>query len=214
MSRVNDARRALPSLVSASRMAAAPLLHDLIVSGRFRDAAILLGCAAASDLADGALARRLGAVMRAGAWIDVTADFTFVATGLVALAAVGATPAWVPLLAGLMFAQFVVTSWRGGPAYDPIGKYYGGFLYGVLAVVLLVPDLAVWHAAPVVVAAMTAASLGSRMTRRRENTTAASGPTGPTGSQATSQPADHWRTTTSAVASSVSPRAVRKPRTR
>jgi CDP-diacylglycerol--glycerol-3-phosphate 3-phosphatidyltransferase/cardiolipin synthase len=156
-------RRALPSLVSASRIAAAPLLHHLIVSGRFREAAALVGCAAATDVLDGALARRLAAVSRAGAWVDVTADFVLVATGLAGLAAAGAAPVWVPLLAGLMFAQFVATSWRGAPIYDPIGKYYGGFLYAVLAAVLLAPDPAVWYAAPVAVGGMTAASIASRV---------------------------------------------------
>jgi len=189
MTRIAGARRALPSLVSASRIAAAPVLYHLITAGRFRDAAVLLGCAAATDVVDGGLARRLGAVTRAGAWVDVTADFALVASGLTALVAAGAAPAWVPLLAGLMFVQFVVSSRRGGPVYDPIGRYYGGFLYAVLAAILLAPDLAVRHAAPIAVAAVTAASFGGRV-------------------------AHYWRTTTSARASSVSPTDVNSPRTR
>ena len=164
--------RALPSLVSASRIAAAPFLHHLIVSGRFRDAAVLLGCAAASDILDGALARRLDAETGAGAWIDVTADFALVAAGLAGLVTAGAAPVWVPLLAVLMFGQFVISSWRGGPIYDPIGKYYGGFLFGVLGVFLLAPDAAVWYAAPLAVAAMTAASIGSRVTHYRRTSRA------------------------------------------
>lgn len=189
MTRLAGARRASPSLVSASRIAAAPVFHLLITAGRFRAAAILLGGAAATDLVDGALARRLGAVTRAGAWVDVTADFALIAAGLTGLVVAGAAPPWVPILAALMFAQFVVSSRRGGPMYDPIGKYYGGFLYGVLAAILLAPDLAVWHAASIAVAGVTAASLGSRM-------------------------AHYWRTTTSARASSVSPTDVSRPRTR
>ena len=183
------ARRAVPSLVSASRNVAAPVLHLLITAGRFRDGAVLLGVAAATDLLDGALARRLGAVTRAGAWIDVTTDFVLVAAGFIGLAAVGASPAWVPLLAALMFAQFIVSSRGAGPVYDPIGRYYGGFLYGVLAAILLAPDPAVWHAAPVAVAAVTAASLGSRAVHYR-------------------------RTTSSPRASSVSPTDGTMPRTR
>lgn len=168
------ARQAWPSLVSASRIAAAPVLHLLITAGRFRAAAILVGCAAGTDLLDGALARRLGAVTRAGAWIDVTADFVLVAAGFTGLVAVGVVPAWVPLLAALMFVQFIVSSRGNGPVYDPIGRYYGGFLNGVLAAILLAPDLAVWHAAPVAVAAVTAASLGSRAAHYRRTTTAPS----------------------------------------
>jgi CDP-diacylglycerol--glycerol-3-phosphate 3-phosphatidyltransferase/cardiolipin synthase len=182
-------RAALPSLLSASRIAAAPVLAHLITAGRFQDAAILLGGAAATDVLDGALARRLGAVTRTGAWLDVSADFVVIAAGLTGLVVAGAAPAWVPLLAALMFAQFVVSSWRGLPIYDPIGKYYGGFLYGVVAAILLAPDLAVWHAASIAVAAMTVASLGSRA-------------------------AHYWRTTTSARASSVSPTDGTMPRTR
>jgi CDP-diacylglycerol--glycerol-3-phosphate 3-phosphatidyltransferase/cardiolipin synthase len=182
-------RGALPSLVSACRIAAAPVLAHLITAGRFRDAAILLGGAAATDILDGALARRFSAVTRAGAWIDVTADFTLIAAGLTALAVAGAVPPWVPLLAALMFAQFILSSRGDGPVYDPIGRYYGGFLYGVLAALLLAPDSAVWYAAPIAVAAMTGASLGSRA-------------------------AHYWRTTTSARASSVSPMDGTMPRTR
>lgn len=189
MTQLAGARRALPSLVSASRIAAAPIFHLLITAGRFRDAAVLLGCAAATDLLDGALARRLGAVTPGGAWIDVTADFALVAAGLTGLVAAGAAPAWVPLLAALMFGQFVVSSRRDGPVYDPIGRYYGGFLYAVLAAILLAPDLAVSHAAPIAVAGMTAASFGGRV-------------------------AHYWRITTSARATSVSPTDGTMPRTR
>jgi CDP-diacylglycerol--glycerol-3-phosphate 3-phosphatidyltransferase/cardiolipin synthase len=189
MTRLAGTRRAWPSLVSASRIAAAPVLHLLITAGRFRAAAVLLGGAAVTDLLDGMLARRLDAVTRAGAWVDVSADFVLIAAGLTGLVAAGAAPAWVPILAALMFAQFIASSRRGLPTYDPIGRYYGGFLYGVVAVILLAPDVAVWHAASIAVAAMTVASFGSRVAR-------------------------YWRTTTSASASSVSPTDVTIPRTR
>ena len=183
------ARRAVPSLVSASRVAAAPVLYHLIIAGRFREAVVLLGAAAATDVLDGTLARRLGAVTRAGAWIDVTADFALIAAGLMGLVVAGAVPAWVPLLAALMFAQFIVSSRGAGPVYDPIGRYYGGFLYGVLAAILVAPDFAISTAAPIAVAAMTAAALGSRVVH-------------------------YWRITTSVRASSVSPTHGTMPRIR
>jgi cardiolipin synthase (CMP-forming) len=66
----------LPQLLTLARLAAAPLLFYLIVSGFLVAAAVLLAGAMLSDFADGALTRRFSTSSRAGAYADVWADFS------------------------------------------------------------------------------------------------------------------------------------------
>jgi len=61
-----------------------------------------------------------------------------------------------------MFGQFVLTSRRGRPIYDPVGKYYGVFLFCAVGVTLLLPYAAVRQALLVPILGFTVASLTSR----------------------------------------------------
>ena len=106
-------------------------------------ALLLLGFAALTDVADGWVARRLRATSAAGAYLDVTVDFLLVSGGLGALAARGVYPSWLVLVPGLVFAVFLLSSGPRRPVYDPVGKSYGGLLFGVLVASVLLPDFAV-----------------------------------------------------------------------
>jgi phosphatidylglycerophosphate synthase len=66
--------------------------------------------AVATDLLDGALARRLGTASARGRTLDHTADFLFVVAGLLGAAGRGALPFLLPIVVGLAFAQYVVDS--------------------------------------------------------------------------------------------------------
>lgn len=61
-----------------------------------------------------------------------------------------------------MFGQFVLTSRRARPIYDPVGKYYGVFLFCAVGVTLLLPYAAVRQALLVAILGFTVASLTSR----------------------------------------------------
>jgi hypothetical protein len=102
-------------------------------------ALLLLGFAALTDVADGWVARRLRATSAAGAYLDVTVDFLLVSGGLGALAARGVYPSWLVLVPGLVFAVFLLSSGPRRPVYDPVGKSYGGLLFGVLVASVLLP---------------------------------------------------------------------------
>ncbi len=143
-------------------MASAPLLCYAIVRDRWAWAVAFFAFACVTDLTDGYLARRLRAVSSAGAYVDVTADFSIAVAGFSGFVWRGAYPAWTLLLMALMFAQFLVTSSRHQPVYDPVGKYYGGFLFAGIGATLLLPDFAVYYAILSGLVALTLASLVSR----------------------------------------------------
>lgn len=155
-------RRLAPSLLSALRIPLALVLYGLVVSGAWRLAVLTLIAAALSDLADGWLARRTDMRTRTGAYLDVGGDLLIVLGGFGALAVAGAMPRWLPFSLLAVFAQFLFTSRRGQPAYDPVGKYFGGFLYGALGVALALPDLAVAQAVTATVVVMIGVTLASR----------------------------------------------------
>lgn len=166
-------RRVAPSLLSGLRAPLAAALCWLIVARAWRAAVLVLLAAGITDVADGWLARRTDARTTTGAYIDVCADLLVVLAGFGGLALIGAIPRWLPAVLVAVFAQFLLTSGRRQPIYDPVGKYFGGFLYGALGVALALPDLAMAHAVTVTVAGMTAATLGSRTLHLARGRTAA-----------------------------------------
>jgi CDP-diacylglycerol--glycerol-3-phosphate 3-phosphatidyltransferase len=97
-------------------------------------AAVILAAAIVSDLADGALARRLGTASAAGRLLDHTADVLFVTTGLVAGAVRGAFPWILPVLVAAAFAQYAIDSYIVARARElrpsRLGRY-NGILYFV-----------------------------------------------------------------------------------
>jgi len=97
-------------------------------------AAVILTAAIVSDLADGALARRLGTASAAGRLLDHTVDVLFVTTGLVAAAARGAFPWILPVLVAAAFAQYAIDSYVVARARElrpsRLGRY-NGILYFV-----------------------------------------------------------------------------------
>jgi phosphatidylglycerophosphate synthase len=135
--------------------------------------------AAATDLADGALARRLAVASRAGGHADAGADFLVLGAVFAGFVDRGMYPLWVLATMALMFAQFVATSTlaarhqRNGrsaqPAYDPVGRYYGATPY-VAALAMFGADAAATATVPGLLLAVTVASLAGRvawLARRR-----------------------------------------------
>lgn len=135
----------------------------VVLAGDHPAGAAVLALGAATDVADGALARRLGVASAGGAWLDVWADFLLVMAGLLALAAREVLPWWVAAVPAAVFAAFLATSRRPRPVYDPVGKAYGGVLMGSLLVSLLVPDAAVHGALLLAVTALSGLVLSARL---------------------------------------------------
>ena len=74
-------------------------------------AAAAIVVAISTDLADGAVARRLGTASAAGRAFDHTSDFLFVTGGLLGGAWRGAFPWLLPALVAVAFAQYVIDSY-------------------------------------------------------------------------------------------------------
>jgi len=118
--------------------------------------------ACVTDVLDGHLARRLGVFSSIGAYLDVTADFLLVLTMFSAFAIKGIYPFWTLLLIGSMFLHFIITSTLKRPLYDPVGRYYGTFLFAAIGATLAFPELAVYHAILIGILGLTVASVASR----------------------------------------------------
>lgn len=130
-----------PDALSLVRVLLAPAFVGSLALGLHVVATAVLVAAAASDVLDGWLARRLARAQAPagpphpwGAYVDVGADAVFLLSGLTAVWLLGEAPGWLPLLALAVLVRFVVTSARGQLVYDPVGRHFGTLLYAVLAV--------------------------------------------------------------------------------
>jgi len=129
---VNDIRDGIPSLFTALRLFSVPILFILIIDKLLFFGALLFLTAILTDFLDGYLSRRLEVSSKFGAYFDSATDFTFVFALFVGFITRGFCPFWILIVIMAMFVQFLITSQYAGRSYDPIGKYYGSLLYGVL----------------------------------------------------------------------------------
>jgi phosphatidylglycerophosphate synthase len=109
-----------------------PLLMAL-GSGRMAGAMLLMEIAAATDVADGIVARRIGTATRLGAVLDPAADAVLIFTVQAQLVAAGKWPVYLLAVTGasfLSFAQVWAASGRapGGRA----GKYVGAVVMSTI----------------------------------------------------------------------------------
>jgi phosphatidylglycerophosphate synthase len=139
-------------------------------------AAPLFALAVVSDLLDGRLARRRGAVSRHGRLLDHGADFAFVTAGLLAAAWRGALPLLLPLGIALAFAQYVLDSHllhrEPGLRMSRIGRWNGVLYFvplgGVCLADLGVPGLeTATRMTAWLLVATTALSIGDRLLAAR-----------------------------------------------
>lgn len=156
----------LPNLLSAIRLAAAPVLVWLIF-GRHDElvAAYVLAGVGATDWLDGFLARRLGQVSAVGQVLDPIADRVLLGVGVVAILIAGAVPLWmgVAVLAreALVSVAVVVLALLGAARIPVIwvGKVGTFVLMFALPLFLAAHSTASWRG-PAEVAAWTCGVAG------------------------------------------------------
>jgi CDP-diacylglycerol--glycerol-3-phosphate 3-phosphatidyltransferase/cardiolipin synthase len=149
----------LASTLIGLRLIAAPaLIYAYLCGATIWALAILMG-AVLTDAADGMVGRRWGGRPFMGAYADATADFVLVLTAFVAFVARGVYPFWIVLVIIAMYVQFRLTSRRDTPVYDPVGKYYGVWLFACTGITLLWPHPLARGAVLAGIIIMTAASL-------------------------------------------------------
>ncbi|CAK8712968.1 MAG: CDP-diacylglycerol--glycerol-3-phosphate 3-phosphatidyltransferase [Candidatus Electronema aureum] len=105
----------LPNLITAARLILTALLAVLLMLEQTKVLAVfcclLFTIAAVTDLLDGYVARRYGAVSNLGKLIDPLADKLLVATALIMLIPLNRLPAWIALL--ILSRELLVTGLRG-----------------------------------------------------------------------------------------------------
>ncbi len=114
------------------RLALVPLLFILVINGMLAYGAALFLFLLFTDFLDGYLARRHKACSKLGTYFDATTDFILVFSLLFAFGSGGFYAEWIPILVAAIFAFFVLTGISFGRVYDPVGKYYGSMLYGMV----------------------------------------------------------------------------------
>ncbi|MGC3999146.1 MAG: CDP-alcohol phosphatidyltransferase family protein [Anaeromyxobacter sp.] len=88
----------LANALTAARLVLAPVFLVLFLQGDRLRALAVFALAAATDVLDGLVARALRQHTRLGAFLDPIADKLLAACALMALAATGRLPAWLPAL--------------------------------------------------------------------------------------------------------------------
>jgi CDP-diacylglycerol--glycerol-3-phosphate 3-phosphatidyltransferase/cardiolipin synthase len=151
------------SVIIAIRFVAALLFLYTFANGLAAWALCIFLVAVLTDALDGHVARRLEVASPfLGPYSDAVADFVLVLAAFSAFVLKGLYPFWTLPLIVAMFAQFVLTSRPAQPMYDPVGKYYGVFLFCTVGVTLVLPYAAVRQALLVVILGFIVASLISR----------------------------------------------------
>ncbi|MGB9938175.1 MAG: CDP-alcohol phosphatidyltransferase family protein [Methanobacterium sp.] len=126
-----------PSLITSLRIILLPLVLYLFFIDLRLLSFVIFVLLALTDVLDGYIARKMNLSSYLGAYFDTIADFTLILTMFIAFVVAGIYPIWLLLLIIFMFLQFVLTSNIKMPVYDPVGKYFGTCLYGVVIITLL-----------------------------------------------------------------------------
>ncbi len=129
----------IPSLISSLRIILAPLLFYSIINDLKLLAFTLLLISISSDYFDGYIARKLKVTSDKGAYMDIISDFVIILVIIAAFIITGLYPYWILILIIFMFLQFIITSKSDKPVYDPVGKYYGSFLFVCIGINLILP---------------------------------------------------------------------------
>src|SRR5215216_5339573 len=113
--------RSLPNLLGIFRILATPILVWLMLqntSSGYYGAITLLLLMAASDIADGPLARRLGVVSPLGVFLDTISDKIFVAGALIPMVQVELLSSWIALV--VIVRDFAVSGLRSFAAAEGV----------------------------------------------------------------------------------------------
>ncbi len=140
-----------PNLVTASRIALAPVMLGAAIRGERGWFAAVLGVALATDVLDGFLARRLQAYSEFGRKLDSIADYVTLFTGLAGIAllwpeVVRSEWPWFAAVMGSFFLSMAFCFWRLGRA--PCYHTWASKATVAACVVGLVPLLAGWTPIP------------------------------------------------------------------
>jgi CDP-diacylglycerol--glycerol-3-phosphate 3-phosphatidyltransferase/cardiolipin synthase len=156
-------RRFIPWVITSVRIISLPVLiqwfnHEVNILG-----ILLFLVASSSDYFDGYIARKLDVTSQPGSYFDVLADFLFISCVFTVFVQKEMYPLWVLILIVIVFIQFIVTNVIVNKLiYDPIGRWYGSFLYCGLGLSLMFPEPLAYDLVTIGIVGATVASLLSR----------------------------------------------------
>ena len=163
----------IPSIVTSIRVILAFILLYYIINDFILLSIILFLIAIFSDAIDGYLARKLSLSSSAGAYFDIIADFILVLNAFIAFVIIGIYPYWIIILIVLVFLQFIVSSKFNVLIYDPVGKYYGSFLFLMIFITLLPLNFINYYLLLIIIVLFSFISLISRylffILKRKDN---------------------------------------------
>jgi CDP-diacylglycerol--glycerol-3-phosphate 3-phosphatidyltransferase/cardiolipin synthase len=145
------------------RIILAPLFFFTIINDLYVYSIGIFILAGASDMIDGLYARSYGLNSPKGAYYDISSDFIFILAGFSAFVVNGIYPYWVLIIIVVMFLQFLATSTSRTQIYDPVGKYYGSFLYLVIIISLIIINPLLYSMLTILIIIFTLTSLMSRL---------------------------------------------------
>ncbi|MDI6643694.1 MAG: CDP-alcohol phosphatidyltransferase family protein [Methanobacteriaceae archaeon] len=131
----------IPSAITSIRFIAAPIFFYFFWNYDLVSSFIVLIIALSSDIIDGYLARALDETSNQGAYLDVAADFFLIITCFSGFSIRGWYPPLILLLITVLFILFIATSKQEKPVYDPLGKYLGSILMGIILLSFLIIDV-------------------------------------------------------------------------
>jgi CDP-diacylglycerol---glycerol-3-phosphate 3-phosphatidyltransferase len=156
-------KRLTPSIITSIRVILAPIFFLTILNNLLEYSLIIFLFAMGTDILDGYFSRKWNVSSSKGAYFDVIADFILVLAGFLAFAIKGIYPYWILVVIVFMFIQFMVTSRLKNPIYDPVGKYYGAFLFIAIFIGLITNNSTINMILTVLILIFTVISITSRI---------------------------------------------------
>ena len=157
-------KRNIPNAISSLRLLVLPHLvysfnHEIAIA-----VYALFLFSISTDLVDGYVARKLQSTSKLGAYFDLTVDFLFISGMFLTFINKELYPPWILITMLFVFSQFILTNlYAKRTVYDPIGKYYGSFLFGGIGLTLLFPDPLVYQVVTIGIVVVSVGSLLSRL---------------------------------------------------
>lgn len=126
---MKNSKKVVVWTLTSIRVLFALIFVYLFLNGLNIEAILIFLLAILTDVMDGYFARKFKISSPQGAYFDILADFILVVAAFASFIFSGIYPIWLLILIILVFIQFIVTSRFKVLVYDPIGKYYGSFMF-------------------------------------------------------------------------------------
>jgi len=159
----NSVKNLTPSVITGIRVILAPIFFLTIINNLLIYSLIIFLLALVTDFLDGYISRKWDVCSSKGAYFDITADFILIMAGFSAFVIRDIYPFWIIIIIVSMFIQFIITSKPKILVYDPVGKYYGVFLFIIIFLDLIINNSSINLLLVILIVIFTVISIISRL---------------------------------------------------